>query len=77
MMEALFVGFSVLEDLVRDLAAVATVFASEEAGDGFSWHRFLTDKSARLTLGPYRAAQPLKSFLFPSRQTVAEYPSPP
>lgn len=76
-MNALFGGFSALEDLVRELAQASEVFTSKKAGDDFFWQRHLTDGPPAPALPPYRAVQPLKSFLFPSRQTVALYPDHP
>jgi formate hydrogenlyase subunit 6/NADH:ubiquinone oxidoreductase subunit I len=76
-MGALFLGFSALEGLVRELAQASEVFASKKAGDDFFWQKHLTDGSTPLGLAPYRAVQPLKSFFFPSRQTVAVYPDHP
>lgn len=76
-MDALFLGLSALEDLVRELAQASEVFTSKKAGDDFFWQKHLTDGSGPVVLAPYRAVQPLKSFFFPSRQTVAVYPDHP
>jgi len=73
-MDTLFLGFAELEDLVRNLGQASNVLIAKKFGDNFFWRKHLPDDSNSNLLGAYRTAEPLKSFFFPSRETVAVYP---
>lgn len=76
MMESLFILPQSLAKFWNEVLnpAVADIYFARRLGEGFSWQKMEPDFSGEIPLSDVRTTQPLKSFLFPARENVANSP---
>ncbi|MEW5816428.1 MAG: 4Fe-4S dicluster domain-containing protein [Spirochaetota bacterium] len=72
-METKFLESNRMAEFILELVKVSKVYTPERWENDFHWKKYSGDSAQELTVNSFRTVEPLKSFFFQPRKTVATY----